>query len=489
MSQTTLPRSSMFQRKSITALLDGRTGGHELKRCLSARSLVALGIGGIIGAGLFSLTGIAAADNAGPAVVLSFIVAAIGCAFAGLCYSELASMIPLSGSAYTYAYATLGELVAWIIGWDLVLEYAVGAATVSVSWSSYVLNLLHGFGVDIPPRLAACPFTTVTMPDGSHVAGLINLPAILIIVCVSLLLVRGISESAGVNMALTVVKVAIVLAVIGFCAGHVNTANYHPFIPPNTGSYGAFGISGIMRGAGVIFFAYIGFDAVSTCAAEAHRPERDIPIGILGSLGICTILYIGFALVLTGVVNYHAMHGDAKPVMTAIDVTRFAWLKIAVNVGVICGYSSVLLVNLLGQSRVFYAMAQDGLLPGIFSALHRRFDTPWLSNLVFMVFTGTLAGLTPIEVLGHMTSIGTLLAFSIVCAGVLVLRHTDPTRERRFRAPFSPVVPVLGIVVCLAMMLSLGWVNWLRLGVWMAIGLLIYFAYSRRHSRLIGEAA
>ena len=421
--------------------------------------------------------------------MLSFVVAAVGCAFAGLCYSELASMIPLSGSAYTYAYATLGELVAWIIGWDLVLEYAVGAATVSVSWSSYVLNLLHGFGLDIPPRLAACPFTTVALPDGSHVAGLINLPAILVIVCVSLLLIRGISESAGVNMALTVVKVAIVLAVIGFCAGHVDTANYHPFIPPNTGSFGEFGVSGIMRGAGVIFFAYIGFDAVSTCAAEARQPERDIPVGILGSLGICTILYIGFALVLTGVVNYHAMHGDAKPVMTAIDVTRFSWLKIAVNIGVICGYSSVLLVNLLGQSRVFYAMAQDGLLPGIFSALHRRFDTPWLSNLVFMAFTGTLAGLTPIEVLGHMTSIGTLLAFSIVCAGVLVLRHVDPGRERRFRAPFSPLVPVLGILVCGAMMLSLGWVNWLRLGVWMAIGLLIYFAYSRRHSRLIQAEA
>ncbi len=488
MSQTTLPRSSMFQRKSITALLDGRTGGHELKRCLSARSLVALGIGAIIGAGLFSLTGIAAADNAGPAVVLSFIVAAIGCAFAGLCYSELASMIPLSGSAYTYAYATLGELVAWIIGWDLVLEYAVAAATVSVSWSSYVLNLLHGFGIDIPARLAACPWDTVAMPDGSHVAGLINLPAVFVIICVSLLLIRGISESAGVNMTLTVIKVAIVLAVIVFCVGYVKTANYHPFIPPNTGNFGEFGLSGIMRGAGVVFFAYIGFDAVSTCAAEAHQPERDVPIGIMGSLAICTLLYIGFALVLTGVVSYHAMHGDAKPVMTAIDVTSFPWLKVTVNIGVICGYTSVMLVSLLGQSRVFYAMAQDGLLPGIFGRLHRRYQTPWLSNLVFMVFTSVLAGFLPIEVLGHMTSIGTLLAFSIVCAGVLVLRRTDPTRERRFRAPFSPLVPLLGILVCGAMMLSLGWVNWLRLGVWMAIGLLIYFAYSRRHSRLIQEA-
>ena len=489
MSQTTLPRSSMFQRKSIAALLEGRTGGHALKRCLSARSLVALGIGAIIGAGLFSLTGIAAADNAGPAVVLSFVVAAIGCAFAGLCYSELASMIPLSGSAYTYAYATLGELVAWIIGWDLVLEYAVGAATVSVSWSSYVANLLHSFGLDLPARLTACPFTTVTLADGTQVAGLINLPAIVAIVCISLLLIRGVSESASVNMVITIIKVAIVLIVIALGAGYIHPANYQPFIPPNTGHFGEFGLSGIMRGAGVVFFAYIGFDAVSTCAAEAYKPERDIPIGILGSLAICTALYIGFALVLTGVVNYHAMHGDAKPVMTAIDVTPYAWLKVTVNIGVICGYTSVMLVMLLGQSRVFYAMAQDGLLPGLFGVLHDRFQTPWLSNLLFMVFTSLLAGFVPIEVLGHMTSIGTLLAFSIVCLGVLVLRRTDPGRERRFRAPLSPLVPVLGIVVCVAMMLSLGWENWLRLGVWMAIGLLIYFAYSRRHSRLIGEAA
>lgn len=489
MSQTTVPPSSLFQRKSITALLAGRDGGATLKRCLSARSLVALGIGAIIGAGLFSLTGIAAADNAGPAVVLSFVVAAIGCALAGLCYSELASMIPLSGSAYTYAYATLGELVAWIIGWDLVLEYAVAAATVSVSWSSYVLNLLHGFGIDIPARFAACPFETVTLADGSHVAGLINLPAMVVICCVSLLLIRGISESAGVNMAITIVKVAIVLIVIVFCAGYVKAANYHPFIPPNNGHFGEFGLSGIMRGAGVVFFAYIGFDAVSTCAAEAHQPERDVPIGILGSLAICTILYIGFALVLTGVVNYHAMHGDAKPVMTAIDVTSFSWLKVTVNIGVICGYTSVMLVSLLGQSRVFYAMAQDGLLPGIFGHLHRRFQTPWLSNLLFMVFTGTLAGFLPIEVLGHMTSIGTLLAFSIVCAGVLVLRRTDPGRERGFRAPFSPLVPLLGIAVCGAMMLSLGWENWLRLGVWLVIGLVIYFGYSRRHSRLAEQPA
>ncbi|HTR16490.1 MAG TPA: amino acid permease [Acetobacteraceae bacterium] len=475
--------STLLQRKPITALSAGQEG-HALRRSLGATSLVALGIGAIIGAGLFAVTGIAAAENAGPAVVLSFLLAALGCGFAGLCYSELASMIPVSGSAYTYAYATLGELVAWIIGWDLVLEYAVGAAAVSVSWSSYVGSLLRQWGFDLPPRLLASPFTEVRLPDGTLAHGLVNLPAILIITTISLLLIKGIRESAGVNAVIVALKVAVVIAVIAVGAFFVQTANYHPFIPPNTGQFGAFGLSGILRGAGVIFFAYIGFDAVSTAAQETRNPGRDLPIGILGSLAICTVLYVAFALVLTGIVNYHAMLGDAAPVATAIDRTPFPALKVAVKLGIILGFTSVILVLLLGQSRVFYAMARDGLLPRLFAEVHPRWHTPYLSSLLFMVFTGLLAGFLPISELGHMTSIGTLLAFAIVCAGVLVLRRTDPDRERAFRVPWCPAVPVLGILTCLMMMASLDRLTWLRLIVWLAIGLIVYFAYGRRHSVL-----
>lgn len=475
---------ALWQRKPISEMGSADDKSSGLKRTLGPWSLVALGIGAIIGAGLFSLTGIAAAENAGPAVVLSFLIASGGCAFAGLCYSELAGMIPLSGSAYTYAYATLGELVAWIIGWDLVLEYAVGAATVSVSWSRYVVSLLHGWHIELPARWVISPFDLATLADGSQVHGLVNLPAVLAIVAISLLLIRGTSESAKVNAVIVLLKVAVVLAVIGFGAFYVKLQNYQPFIPPNTGKFGEYGLSGIMRGAGVIFFAYIGFDAVSTAAQETRDPQRAMPIGILGSLAICTVLYVAFALVLTGVVNFHDMRGDAAPVATAIDRTPFPWLQIAVKLGIIAGFTSVMLVLLLGQSRVFYAMARDGLLPGVFARLHPTWRTPWRSNVIFMVMTGALGGLAPIEQLGHMTSIGTLLAFAIVCTGVLVLRRRDPDRERGFRVPFSPVVPVLGILTCLAMMLSLGWETWLRLVVWLAIGLLIYAAYGFRHARV-----
>ena len=471
---------SLFRRKSVDSLQDqGESGG--LKRSLGAGSLIALGIGAIIGAGLFSLTGIAAAENAGPAVVLSFVVAAIGCGFAGLCYSELAGMIPVAGSAYTYAYATLGELVAWIIGWDLVLEYAVGAGTVSVSWSRYVVSLLGGWGMTLPAQWTTSPFDQVKLPDGSMVHGFANLPAIFVIVIVSALLIRGISESARVNAVIVVIKVAVVAAVIGFGAFYINPANYTPFIPPNTGTFGQYGWSGIMRGAGVIFFAYIGFDAVSTAAQEAKNPQRDMPIGILGSLVICTVLYIAFGLVLTGLVNYQAMHGDAAPVATAIDHTPFTFLQIAVKLGIICGFTTVILVLLLGQSRVFFAMARDGFLPQVFARVHPKFGTPWLSNVIFMLFTGALGGFVPISQLGHMTSIGTLLAFIIVCLGVLVLRRIDPNRPRGFRAPFSPVVPLLGVATCLAMMISLDGLTWVRLLVWLAIGLVVFFAYGRRH--------
>ncbi|MBV8092512.1 MAG: amino acid permease [Acetobacteraceae bacterium] len=480
-----MPTVTLLQRKPVSELISAtEEGSHSLRRSLGALSLVALGIGAIIGAGLFSLTGIAAAENAGPAVVISFVIAAIGCAFAGMCYSELASMIPVAGSAYTYAYATMGELVAWIIGWDLVLEYAVGAGTVAVSWSRYVVSLLAGWGIFIPAGLAASPFELVQYGDGTQGVGLVNLPAIFVLVVISLLLMRGVRESSFVNGVIVVIKVIVVLAVIICGAFYVNPSNYHPFIPPNTGQFGEYGWSGIMRAAGTIFFAYIGFDAVSTAAQEARRPDRDMPIGILGSLLICTVLYVAFALVLTGLVYYGQMRGDAAPVATAIDRTPFAWLQVAVKLGIICGFTTVILVMLLGQSRVFYSMARDGLLPTTFARVHPVWRTPYLSNLVFMVFTGALAGFIPISQLGHMTSIGTLLAFVIVCAGVALLRRIDPSAPRSYRTPLVPVVPALGIIVCLAMMISLDRATWVRLVVWLAIGLGIFFLYSRRHSRL-----
>ena len=471
----------LFIIKRIGSSSDGE--GPSLRRHLGPLGLVALGIGMIIGAGLFSLTGIAAGENAGPAVTISFLVAALGCAFAGMCYSELATMIPVAGSAYTYAYATLGELVAWIIGWDLVLEYAVGASAVSVSWSKYALSLLHDFGIDFPARLALGPFDAMKLADGSEVAGFVNAPAIFIVVVLSLLLMRGIRESSSVNSAIVVLKVAVVLVFIAVGVRYINWANYTPFIPANTGQFGDFGWSGILRGAGVIFFAYIGFDAVSTAAQETKNPQRSMPIGILGSLAVCTVLYVAFAFVLTGMVKYAAMKGDAAPVATAIDLTPYPWLQVLVKIGIILGFTSVILVALLGQSRVFYAMAEDRLLPPVFAAVHPRWRTPWRSNLLFMIFGSLLAGFVPISLLAHMTSIGTLLAFTIVCAGVLVLRRTRPDLERPYRTPLVPLVPILGMLVCLTMMYSLGPENWWRLIVWLVVGLAIYFGYSRGHSR------
>jgi len=478
----------LFITKRIGGV-DAEGRGPTLRRHLGPFGLIALGIGIIVGAGLFSLTGIAAAENAGPAVTLSFLVAALGCVFAGMCYSELATMIPRAGSAYTYAYATLGELVAWIIGWDLVLEYAVGASAVSVSWSKYLLSLLHDFDIDFPARLALGPFDTMKLPDGSQITGFINLPAIFIIVALSLLLMRGIRESATVNGVIVVIKLAIAVIFIAIGAFYVKWANLTPYIPDNAGSFGEYGWSGILRGAGVIFFAYIGFDAVSTAAQETKNPQRTMPIGILGSLAICTVLYVAFAFVLTGMVKYTAMKGDAAPVATAIALTPYAWLQVLIKVGIICGFSSVILVALLGQSRVFFSMAEDGLLPRAFAAIHPTWRTPWRSNLVFMLFGSALAGFVPMSLLAHMTSIGTLLAFVIVCAGVIVLRRTRPDLARPYRTPLVPAVPLLGIAVCATMMYSLGPENWWRLVVWLAIGLAIYFGYSRRHSRRQQQAA
>ncbi|GJD91350.1 putative amino acid permease YhdG [Methylobacterium hispanicum] len=475
----------LTRTKSLERLnADAETGEHTLQRTLGPWSLIGLGIGAVIGAGLFSLTGIAAAEHAGPAVVISFAIAAIGCCFAGMCYSELAGMIPVAGSAYTYAYATMGEFVAWIIGWDLVLEYAVGAATVSVSWSQYVVRFLHQFGIDLPAKLVHSPFETYTLADGTTGTGLVNLPAIVIIVAASWLLMIGIRESARVNAVVVAVKLAVVAVVIGLGAFYVKAQNYVPFIPENTGTFGEYGWSGIMRAAGVVFFAYIGFDAVSTAAQEAKNPQRNMMIGILGSLAICTVIYILFAGVLTGLVHYDAMRGDGAPVNTAIGQTPFPWLKSLVTLGVIAGFSTVILVLLLGQSRVFYTMSQDRLLPGLFSRVHPRWKTPYRSNLFFMVFTGALGGFLPITQLGHMTSIGTLLAFVLVCIGVMILRRTQPDAPRAYRAPLVPLVPILGILTCLAMMVSLDGETWLRLVIWLAIGMAIYFGWSRRHSRI-----
>jgi basic amino acid/polyamine antiporter, APA family len=473
---------SIFATKPLDRIMRESEGGvHQLKRSLGPLNLIALGIGAIIGAGLFAITPVASHNNAGPAVVFSFIIAAVGCAFAGMCYSEFATMIPICGSAYTYAYATMGELLAWIIGWDLVLEYAVGAATVSVSWSNYLVRLLGHFGLAIPPRLTTSPFEQ-TM-DGT--TGIVNLPAIFVICLISVILIIGISESAWVNGFIVALKVSIVILVIGLGWAYINRANYVPFLPPNTGETGHFGWSGVMRAAGMIFFAYIGFDAVSTAAQEAKKPQRDMPIGIIGSLAICTVLYVLFAYVMAGIVNYKDMTPTA--IYDAVNKTKYAWLSTGVIVGILAGYTSVILVMLLGQSRVFFSMSRDGLLPKLFSDVHPKFRTPWRSNLLLMVFVSLFSGFLPISNLGNMTSIGTLLAFVIVCTGIMVMRRTHPGFPRPYRTPLVPLVPILGIIVCLGMMAFLDVATWIRLVVWLAIGLTVYFTWSRYHSHLVTE--
>jgi len=475
---------SLFIRKPLAHLLAEASDSEKgLKRTLGAGALVALGIGAIIGAGLFSLTGIAAAENAGPAVTLSFVLAAVGCAFAGLCYAEFASMIPIAGSAYTYSYATMGEFFAWIIGWDLVLEYALGAATVGVSWSRYFLELLAKFDVHLPIQLVCSPWETLKLSDGTVVeGGLINLPAVIIVGLLSLVLMRGTRESATINNLLVCLKVAVVLVFIVLGWSHINPANYEPYIPANTGKYENFGWSGIATGAAVVFFAFIGFDAVSTAAQEAKKPQKHMPIGILGSLVVCTILYVLFAHVMTGLVNYKDFAGDAKPAATAFAKTGYDFLQNGLIIAILAGYTSVILVMLLGQSRVFYSMSKDGLLPRFFSTLHPKFRTPWKTNLFFLFFVSIFAGFVPVSDLGHMVSIGTLFAFVLVCIGVMVMRKAQPDVPRPFKTPLVPVVPVLGILVCLYLMYSLPNESWIRLFIWLGIGFIIYFAYGRKHS-------
>ncbi|HLK63737.1 MAG TPA: amino acid permease [Bryobacteraceae bacterium] len=475
---------SLFSTKSVSRILAESEGGaHQLRRTLGAGQLVALGIGAIIGAGLFSLTGVAAAQNSGPAVMLSMVIAAVGCAFAGLCYSEFSCMIPVAGSAYTYAYATLGEWIAWIIGWDLVIEYAIGSATVSVSWSAYLVALLHTFHINLPAQWIAGPFEMVEMPDGTTAQGYANLPAVLIVLLISLLLMIGIKESARTNAVIVVIKLAVVLVFIGVGWSYINPANYHPFMPPNTGTFGEFGISGVMMGAGTIFFAYIGFDAVSTAAQECRNPQKDMPIGIFGSLLVCTVLYLLFGLVLTGLVPYTQL-GVAAPVSLAIAKTPYLWVNNLVTFGILCGFTSVILVMLMGQSRVFYSMSRDGLVPKVFSEIHPRFQTPWRSNLLFFFFVAPFSAFLPLSIVGRMTSIGTLFAFVIVCAGVWVMRVKHPDQARPFKTPWVPVVPIIGMLVNFAMMYSLGRANWLRLIVWLVIGQAIYFGYGRKRSHL-----
>ncbi|MFC7668411.1 amino acid permease [Hymenobacter humi] len=466
------------------------TGAHTLKRSLNGVSLIAIGIGVIIGAGLFSLTGIAAANNTGPAVTLSFIVAAVGCAFSALCYAEFAALVPVSGSAYTYSYATMGELFAWIIGWDLVLEYSVGAATVAISWSQYLIKFLGKYGLHIPAQLVMSPFEKATLADGSVVSGFVNVPAILIVLAITAIVTRGTKGSAWFNALVVALKVAVVLVFIALGWQYIDPANYQPYIPANTGTFGEFGLSGILRGAGVIFFVFIGFDIVATMAQETKNPQRNMPIGILGSLAVCTVLFVLFGHVLTGLANYTEFKNSAAPVAIAIEKTPYGWLSSAVILAILIGYTSVILVDLLGQSRVFFSMSKDGLLPPVFSKVHPKFNTPFQSSLLLGAFIALFAGFVPIAVVGEMTSIGTLLAFVMVCLGVLILRRTDPDAPRSFRTPWVPVVPILGIIVCLVMMFSLPLDTWLRLFVWLAIGLGIYYGYGKKHSKLrLAQAA
>ncbi|WP_118975140.1 amino acid permease [Taibaiella koreensis] len=459
-----------------------------LKRSLGPVNLIAIGIGVIIGAGLFSLTGIAAANNAGPAVTLSFIIAAIGCAFSALCYAEFAAMVPVSGSAYTYAYATLGEVFAWIIGWDLVLEYAVGAATVAISWSQYLARFLEKIHLQLPYELIHSPFETAIASDGTVLRGWLNFPAALIVLLITALIIRGVRKSALFNIIVVALKVGVVLLFVALGWRYINPAHYHPYIPANTGSFGAFGWSGVLRGAGVVFFVFIGFDIVATMAQETKNPQRNMPIGIIGSLLICTLLFVLFGYVMTGLASYKAFKDSAAPVAVAIQQTPYEWLSFVIILAILIGYTSVILVDLLGQSRVFYSMSRDGLLPRLFSRLHPRFSTPSQANTVLGLFIALFAAFVPIQVVGEMTSIGTLLAFVMVCLGVLILRRKQPEIPRPFRTPWVPVVPVLGIITCLVMMYALPWETWLRLLLWLAAGMLIYWLYGRKHSKLRRES-
>jgi len=487
--------ANLLVRKSIETLKAeaAASGEHTLKRALGPTNLVALGIGAIIGTGIFVLTGQAAAAHAGPAIVISMVLAGIVSALAGLCYSEFASTVPVAGSAYTYGYATLGEFFAWIIGWDLILEYALGAATVAVGWSGYLVSILKDFGIQFPAALSAAPGTVVQLTGGGSATAVFNLPAVLITIAVTILLVIGIKESANVNSVIVVIKVLVVLAIIAAGVMFVNSANWSPFIPENTGNFGEFGWSGIMRGAAVIFFAYIGFDAVSTAAQEAKDPQRDMPIGILGSLAICTVLYVLVSGVMVGLVPYKEL-GVAAPMAVAVDAARLksegtswagfmSWMPFLVKLGAIAGLSSTMVVMILGQPRIFFSMGNDGLLPSWASKVHPKFRTPWITTIITGIVVAIAAGFTPIGVLGELVSIGTLMAFVIVSIGIIFMRYQNPDLPRAFKTPLVPLVPALSAIVSFALMASLGWHTWRRLIIWMVIGVVLYFVYGYRHSK------
>ncbi len=478
---------SLLTRKSIARFqAEGRAG--TLTRALGPLQLTALGIGSVIGTGIFVMTGTAASLHAGPALLLSMLIAATGCALAGLCYAELASMIPVAGSAYTYAYATSGELMAWIIGWDLILEYALATATVAVGWSGYFNSLMDDFGLSLPAWLTGPPGTTVMGANGVQVAGVFNLPAALIVFVVVALLVIGIRQSASTNTVLVVVKVAVLVVFVVAGASYVNRANLTPFIPPNRGVFGEFGWSGILRGAAVMFFAYIGFDAVSTAAQEARNPQRDVPLGMLASLAICTVIYLSVATVLLGIVPYTRLN-VADPLAVGIDATGMRWLSPVIKVSALFGLFSTMLVQLLAQTRIFFSMSRDGLLPEPFGRVHPRWRTPHISTVLTGTVVALAAGLLPIGLLGQLVSMGTLLAFVLVCIGIIILRKTAPDIHRPFRTPWVPGVPVAGALFCLVQMVSLPISTWLRLVIWLAVGMAVYLGYGRRRAATFRNSA
>jgi len=479
----------LFRTKSIDSLQEEANSPEgSLKKALTSWNLIALGIGAIIGTGIFVLTGTAAANHAGPALVLSFIISAIGCVFAGLCYAEFASMIPIAGSAYTYSYATLGEFFAWLIGWDLILEYLFASSTVALGWSGYVVSFLKDFGINIPSQLCDAPFDHIKGVGWVLTGDLVNFPAVFIIIMITALLIIGIKESARFNGVIVIVKLAVILLFIGFGISHIDTSNWVPFVPKNTGTFGQFGFSGILTGAGVIFFAYIGFDAISTAAQEAKNPQKDMPVGILGSLVVCTVLYVAVSAVLTGMVNYKELN-VAAPIALAIDKAgkTLMWLRPLIKIGAIAGLSSVILVMLLGQPRIFFSMARDGLLPKNFAKVHPRFHTPYVTTLLTGGISAVIAGLLPINILSELVSIGTLLAFVIVCIGIIVLRVKRPDLPRPFKTPWVPWVPLAGVIICAAQMIALPIETWERLIIWMLIGFVIYFSYSFKRSKLRSE--